>query len=122
MIAINMCVYEKLFAAHALAFFLNRFHHSLAHCRWPKNVMRYDTFRFVCLQKIISRSIEWLLIVHVAQFFPLHDTLGSYDSVSFYEPIILMANPLKRFSIFQSKILDMSRIIGLLYFDPQKPG
>lgn len=46
-----MCVYEKLFAAHALAFFLNRFHHSLAHCRWPKNVMRYDTFRFVCLRK-----------------------------------------------------------------------
>lgn len=23
----------------------------LARCRWPKNVMRYDTFRFVCLRK-----------------------------------------------------------------------
>lgn len=55
-----MCVYEKLFAAHALAFFLNRFHHSLAHCRWPKIVMRYDTFRFVCLFAKNHLKIYWM--------------------------------------------------------------
>lgn len=57
---------------------------------------------------------KWLLSVHVRTRFPLFYGWSFFYLllVFFLLAIMLMVNRLKRFSIFQSKILDMSRIIG----------